>query len=73
MTVLEVPHKSSGRNDGYFLRKSDHPTFFPGRCAEVVAYGVTVGHLGVLHPETMDKFDLSLPSSALEISIEPFL
>ncbi len=74
MTVLEVPRRESGRNDGYYLRKSDdNPTFFPGRCAEVVAYGVRVGHIGVLHPETINKFDLSLPSSAMEINIEPFL
>ncbi len=75
MAVLEVPRRaaSEGRSDGYYLRKSDDPTYFPGRCAEVVAYGATVGRIGVLHPETLTKFDLALPSSALEINIEPFL
>ena len=32
-----------------------------------------VGSLGVLHPEVVTAFDLTLPCSALEINIEPFL
>ena len=48
-------------------------TFFPGRCAEVVAFGVAVGRIGVLHPETLGKFDLALPVAALEINLQHFL
>ncbi len=75
MTLLQVPHLSdpSVSSAGYFLRGCEDPTFFPGRCAEVVAFGKAIGKLGVLHPETLAKFDLALPSSALEIDIEPFL
>ena len=35
--------------------------------------GQVVGSLGVLHPEVVTAFDLTLPCSALEINIEPFL
>ncbi len=76
MTLLEVPRKTpscADRSSGYYLSKSSDATFFPGRCADIVAYGVTVGRLGVLHPETLTKFELALPCSALEINIEPFL
>ena len=29
--------------------------------------------MGVVHPEVMTAFDLSMPASALEINIETFL
>ena len=70
---LEVPPTQPGNSAGYFLRGNDDPTYFPGRSAEIVAYGVVVGRLGVLHPETLLKFELSLPVAAMEINIEPFL
>lgn len=47
--------------------------FFPGRCAEVFARGQSVGKLGVLHPDVITRFELTMPCSALEINIEPFL
>lgn len=49
------------------------PAFFPGRCAEVFARGQSVGKLGVLHPDVITKFELTMPCSSLEINIEPFL
>lgn len=73
MQLLEVPPTSQGNSSGYYLRGADDPTYFPGRCADVVAYGVTVGKLGVLHPETIERFDLNLPAAAMEINIETFL
>ena len=74
MQLLEVqPASSPGAPDGYFLRGCDDDTFFPGRCAEIVACGMSVGRLGVLHPETVTKFDLTLPCAAMEINLEPFL
>lgn len=49
------------------------PTFFPGRCAEVVVNGSVIGVLGVLHPEVITKFELALPCACFEISIESFV
>ena len=48
-------------------------TFFPGWCAEVLAFDQRIGHLGVVHPEVTTSFDLNMPASALEINIETFL
>lgn len=73
MQLLEVPRVGSGDKNGYYLRSCDDLTYFPGRCAEVVAFGCAVGKIGVLHPETLAKFELALPSSALEINLETFL
>uniref|UniRef100_A0A8C0HJ58 phenylalanine--tRNA ligase n=1 Tax=Buteo japonicus TaxID=224669 RepID=A0A8C0HJ58_9AVES len=47
--------------------------FFPGRCAEIFAKGQSIGKLGVLHPDVITKFELTMPCSALEINIEPFV
>ena len=49
------------------------PSFFPGRCADVIMYGKSIGRLGVLHPEVVTKFDLTLPCAALEIKLEALL
>ena len=73
MQLLEVPSVLQGDSAGYFLRGSDDSTYLPGRSAEIVAYGTVVGRLGVLHPETLSKFELNLPISAMEINLELFL
>lgn len=48
-------------------------SYFPGRCAEVMVKNVCIGHLGILHPDVIAKFDLTLPCAALEINIETFV
>uniref|UniRef100_A0A6Q2ZGK7 Phenylalanine--tRNA ligase beta subunit n=1 Tax=Esox lucius TaxID=8010 RepID=A0A6Q2ZGK7_ESOLU len=48
-------------------------SFFPGRCAEIFAHGKSIGRLGVLHPDVISRFELTMPCSALDIDIEPFL
>jgi phenylalanyl-tRNA synthetase beta chain len=37
---------------------TEHPAMHPGRCAAVVLEGVTVGHLGELHPRWRQAYDL---------------
>jgi len=71
MQLLEVPN--TGDSSGYQLRQGEDKTYFPGRTAEVVAYGQVVGSLGVIHPDVITAFDLNLPCSAIEINVEPFL
>jgi len=73
MQLLEVPLSMDKSNSGYYLRSSEDESYFPGRAAEIVAYGQVIGRLGVLHPEVVTAFELNLPCSALEINIEPFL
>ncbi len=48
-------------------------TYFPGRCAEIMVRGQAIGKIGVLHPEVIQKFDLNMPCSAMELNIETFL
>ncbi|XP_065841069.1 phenylalanine--tRNA ligase beta subunit-like isoform X2 [Oscarella lobularis] len=71
MQLLEI--KPSDDDEGYYLRASDDPTFFAGRCAEVVALGSPIGMIGVVHPAVLENFELQMPCAALEINIEKFL
>uniref|UniRef100_A0A8C6UDX9 Phenylalanine--tRNA ligase beta subunit n=1 Tax=Neogobius melanostomus TaxID=47308 RepID=A0A8C6UDX9_9GOBI len=70
MQLLEV---KPGSTDGYHIRAAEDSTFFPGRCAEIFARGQSVGRLGVLHPDVITRFELTMPCSALEMDLEPFL
>jgi len=73
--LLEVPYIKPGDppSSGYTLKEGQDSIYFPGRAADIIAYGQVVGSLGVLHPDVITAFDLNLPCSALEINIEPFL
>uniref|UniRef100_A0A2K6SBT5 Phenylalanine--tRNA ligase beta subunit n=1 Tax=Saimiri boliviensis boliviensis TaxID=39432 RepID=A0A2K6SBT5_SAIBB len=71
MQLLDVPPGED--KAGYVIRASEGPAFFPGRCAEIFARGQSIGKLGVLHPDVITKFELTMPCSSLEINIEPFL
>ncbi|XP_034938881.1 phenylalanine--tRNA ligase beta subunit [Chelonus insularis] len=73
MLLLEVPWSIDKTNDGYYLEAAEDPTYFPQRCAKIIVHGKPIGKMGVLHPQVLQKFDLHLPCSALEINIEPFL
>ncbi|XP_056420882.1 phenylalanine--tRNA ligase beta subunit [Hyla sarda] len=71
--IMQLLAVSPGTEKGYRIKAAEDPAFFPGRCAEILADGKTIGKLGVLHPDVITKFDLTLPCSALEINVEPFL
>ncbi|XP_004701698.1 phenylalanine--tRNA ligase beta subunit [Echinops telfairi] len=71
MQLLQVP--PGEKKGGYAIRASEGSAFFPGRCAEIFARGQSVGRLGVLHPDVITKFELTMPCSSLEINIGPFL
>uniref|UniRef100_A0A4W4DPN8 Phenylalanine--tRNA ligase beta subunit n=1 Tax=Electrophorus electricus TaxID=8005 RepID=A0A4W4DPN8_ELEEL len=70
MQLLEV---KPGRNHGYYIQAAEDSTYFPGRCAEIFSHGKSIGRLGVLHPDVINSFELTMPCSALDIDIEPFL
>ncbi|KAJ0022439.1 hypothetical protein NQD34_009929 [Periophthalmus magnuspinnatus] len=70
MQLLEV---RPGPGEGYSIKAADDCTFFPGRCAEIFARGQRVGRLGVLHPDVITRFELTMPCSALELDLQPFL
>ncbi|XP_052286915.1 phenylalanine--tRNA ligase beta subunit-like [Dreissena polymorpha] len=68
MQLLLVPPAQDGT--GYCIQATDDSTYFPGRCADILVRGESVGKLGVLHPDVITGFDLNLPCAALEINLE---
>ena len=48
-------------------------TYFSGQCAEIFVRGKSVGFMGVLHPEVLQNFGLTMPTSSLEIDMRPFV
>lgn len=65
--------------DTFSLRRSSHPSYFPGRCADIVLHRlaqqdeIVVGQFGILHPDVINQFDIPYVCSALEINLEYFL
>jgi phenylalanyl-tRNA synthetase beta chain len=48
---------------------TEHPSFIPGRAAEVVLDGESAGVVGELHPEVLVEHDLELPVAAFEFRL----
>ncbi|MGD9633110.1 MAG: phenylalanine--tRNA ligase subunit beta [Pirellulales bacterium] len=52
-------------------RASEHPTFVPGRAAEILVAGQVVGILGEVHPEVFyENFGLSYPVAMAELTLQ---
>lgn len=49
------------------------PSFIDGRTALVEADGKVIGHVGEIHPEVLNNFNLEYPVGAFEYSLESFL
>jgi len=76
MTILgsePTLDKLNRPTQGYHITTAEDGTFFPGRCADIIYNGEAIGRMGVIHPEVLQKFELTNPCAALEINIEPFL
>jgi len=70
MQLVEVPY---GGQSGYSIVPVDDPTYFHGRCANILVGGSSIGRMGVLHPQVIGAFDLTLPCAVIEINVERFL
>ncbi|KAI8877197.1 beta subunit of phenylalanyl-tRNA synthetase [Backusella circina FSU 941] len=85
MTVLSTKRitKSDTKKLGYWIEEAVDSTFFPGRSAYIFLRYIDVetserktlriGSFGVLHPLVLESFDLSNPTTAIEINLEPFV
>ncbi|XP_052843059.1 phenylalanine--tRNA ligase beta subunit [Drosophila gunungcola] len=73
MQLLSVPWKTANLTKGYYLQAAEDPSYFPGRCANVMYDNVVIGKIGVLHPTVLQAFELTTPCSVVEFTIEPFV
>jgi phenylalanyl-tRNA synthetase beta chain len=51
----------------------EHPAMHPGRCAQLSCAGKTIGYLGELHPQWMQKYELPQAPVVFECALEPWL
>ncbi|VDP90225.1 unnamed protein product [Echinostoma caproni] len=75
--VARVTAESGDKSTGltYELQAAEDPTFFPGRCANVLLSpgNRVIGRLGVIHPEVLHHFELTMPCSSLDLDLEIFV
>ncbi len=52
------------------FEKAAHPALHPGRSASVLIDGQAVGHIGELHPQWVQKYDLPLAPVVFELELD---
>ncbi len=55
------------------FEKSTHPALHPGRCANLIVNGKTVGIIGELHPRWVQKYELVSAPMIFEAELDPLL
>lgn len=50
-----------------------HPAMHPGRCAQVIVGGKAIGHVGELHPQWRQGYELALAPVVFELELDPVL
>ncbi|CAO0800415.1 unnamed protein product [Mucor circinelloides] len=85
MTMLSTSriHKNDTTELGYWIEEAVDSTYFPGRSAYIFLRYICpetntrkarrVGSFGVLHPLVLENFELSNPTTAIELNLEPFV
>ena len=56
-----------------YIAVSNHPSFHPGRCAAVSVDGVTLGHIGQIHPLVAANYGMECEVYCAEISFTKLL
>jgi phenylalanyl-tRNA synthetase beta chain len=56
-------------NQTYRLEPIQHPSFLDGRVGSIVSEGKQVGVIGELHPEVLERWQISVPAVAFEIDL----
>jgi phenylalanyl-tRNA synthetase beta chain len=57
------------------LKEVEHPTYLPGRVAQVLATLPAteslsmVGLLGEIHPQVLERWEIGMPAAAFEINL----
>ncbi len=67
----DVEDLLGGKNVSFV--KAEHPALHPGRTAEIVMDGHTVGFIGELHPQWLQKYDLPQAPLVFEIDMDAVL
>ena len=60
-------------NKAYRLHPNSHPSFLEGRVAQILVGDQPIGLIGELHPEVLERWQISMPCSMFELTLEPLL
>ncbi len=52
------------------LKKTSHPSFIPGRVAEIVVENKSIGLIGEIHPQVLNNWNLEKPVVGFELDVE---
>ncbi|WP_455378251.1 phenylalanine--tRNA ligase subunit beta [Petrachloros mirabilis] len=53
----------------YQLEPVAHPSFLEGRAGEIVVDGKSMGFIGELHPEVLERWQIAVPAVAFEVNL----
>lgn len=70
MLKMRIPNDAE---KGYSIVESNDSTYFPGRQVNIFYKGQNIGQFGIVHPVVLKNFDLTNPTSLIEINIEPLV
>jgi len=61
----------------YYIEPSTNPTFFSGRCADIMVtkcdVSSKVGTFGIIHPEVLLNYGIGNPCAAVELDVEALM
>lgn len=60
LTSLNLDHKA---------KKTEHPSFIPGRVARVSVKGRDIAYIGEIHPKVLTNFGIEQPTCAFELNL----
>lgn len=56
-------------NQTYQLESLQHPSFLEGRAGLIVAQGKRIGLIGEIHPEVLERWQITAPAVAFEVDV----
>jgi phenylalanyl-tRNA synthetase beta chain len=56
-------------NQTYQLEPLQHPSFLEGRAGLIVSQGKRVGLIGEIHPEVLERWQITVPAVAFEVDV----
>jgi phenylalanyl-tRNA synthetase beta chain len=57
----------------YKLEPAENTFFLPGRCGKIMVSGETLGFIGEVRPEVLERRQITMPCAAFEINLNKIL
>jgi len=57
----------------YSLVPAEHPLYAQGRCGAIMSQGISLGFIGEIRPDVLERTQISMPCAAFEITVNSVL